>query len=96
MSVEATFKVKLLSFSDKVATVSKKLETKYLLECKDNCGWNEFVSWKKFTDKENQYVRGDTAFFEVSIKIGAWKRMWEPDDSLKENSSPAAKFDRND
>lgn len=87
LSVDVNFSVKLLSFSQESNPIILKFNRTFMSEDTSGWGWGEFVDWDTFIDKDKQYVKNNAAFFDIAIKIGPWKLMWERENVLKENQS---------
>lgn len=75
LTVEVTFKVKLLSFSQHVQPIEKHLKRLYPIDRAYGFGWPNFIGLGAFLEEDNQYVQNDTTYFVVLIEIGPLRSM---------------------
>lgn len=87
--METTFTVKLLSFSEEVDPIVQSLKHKFSLDSVSGWGWCKFIDWKTFTDKDEQYVEDNAAYFDITIEVGPWKPICAREKIPKENKSLA-------
>lgn len=81
---EVNFKVKLLSFDEKIEPLEKSLKCRF--DCdRTNWGWLDFIKWADLIDKKNSYVH-QHAIFDISIEVGPWEPLWKMEQSLLNNS----------
>lgn len=87
LSVEVAFEVKLLSFNELVNPFKKKYKHTFAPEFRQGFGWALFMDWNTFIQKDKQYVKDNNAFFDITIKVGPWKPIWQRENFLQNKTS---------
>lgn len=87
LSVKVACEVKLLSFNELVNSYKQKFEYTFAPELKQGFGWTVFMGWNTFIDKDKHYVKDNKAFFDITIKVGPWKPIWQRQSLLHNRSA---------